>query len=100
MRSELSSTESIYSQENPPVVKEYMMSSMADREVFDETLQKYKLNTQLKSKEGWYGFKAELLEKIRGDVEEVYLDMVNVSLFFLARWRSGLMSRMRGRWIQ
>jgi hypothetical protein len=82
------------------VVKEYMMSSMADREVFDETLQKYKLNTQLKSKEGWYGFKAELLEKIRGDVEEVYLDMVNVSLLFFTGWRGELICRMRRRSIR
>lgn len=55
------------------------MSSHADREVFDETLQNYKLNTQLKAKEGWYGFKEDLMSKMKADVEEVYRDMVSVS---------------------
>lgn len=78
MRSDISSTESIYMQYNPPVVREYMMSNKSDREMFHLTFKRYKMNTQLKAEKTYQEWESEVMRSIRGEVEEVYLDMVKV----------------------
>jgi hypothetical protein len=65
-------------QYNPPVVREYMMSNKSDREMFHLTFKRYKMNTQLKAEKTYQEWESEVMRSIRGEVEEVYLDMVKV----------------------
>lgn len=78
-QSDLASTESIYSQSNPPVIKEYLAANDEDKQLFELTFKAFKTNTQLKARSKWYEWKAGILENIRPDVEEVYNEVKDVS---------------------
>jgi hypothetical protein len=54
------------------------MSNKSDREMFHLTFKRYKMNTQLKAEKTYQEWESEVMRSIRGEVEEVYLDMVKV----------------------
>lgn len=77
-QSDLASTESLCSMNNPPVIQEYLSASDEDKQLFEMTFKAFKANTQLKAKGRWYDWKMGLMEKILPDVREIHDGMKEV----------------------
>lgn len=89
-QADLASTESIYSQDNPSVIKEYLAANDDDKQLFELTFKTFKTHMQLKAREKWYDWKFGVMENIRPSVEEVYVEVKQVStLVVCARGKVG-----------
>lgn len=76
---DLQATEDDCSKHNPPVIRDYLSASDEDRPLFEMTFKGFKAITQLKAKARWYGWRIDLMQRLKPDVEAVWEGMKEVS---------------------
>lgn len=63
-------------EEQPPLFREYLDARPDVKVVMDNQFRNGKVNARLRSKEGWYRWRAELVEGLRGGLEAIREDLV------------------------
>ncbi|KAL9621140.1 MAG: hypothetical protein Q9160_004391 [Pyrenula sp. 1 TL-2023] len=63
-------------EEQPPLFREYLDARPDVKVVMDNQFRNGKVNARLRSKEGWYRWRGELVEGLRGGLEAIREDLV------------------------